>query len=214
MTTVKAVIPFNGLYESMHDAELDRAFEGLYQDSQTGDCIASLHNLVWDHVNWQKVHEAYAKAFAENFAAHFEIEGMVFESLVSPREYNFTTDRIFVDVPLASLKALNVPRDVLDAVAAEMFTSRSGFCSFYSPDVDTWGEIEDWDHNQLLALITAHVRHVEGEDFDEFCLMEDMNCNGQLDEMLWDAIDTDHPDVVRANKIYTYLRNRDDRKWS
>lgn len=203
------VIPFSGFYESIHDSELDTTLERMFSDRETGcDVNAGLQWRAYDSCDWRAVHEAYAKDYAERFACEFEIVGMSFESLQSPREYNFTTDRIFCHITDDAIRALHarVPREDLDRVAREMFTSRDGFASFYSPDVDTWGDVCDWDHNQLSALLVALV----GEDWDqwkEYDLMSGAFENGNADEWIASKI----KDAARLFRVHDYLNNRAER---
>jgi hypothetical protein len=200
------LIPFAGFYESWHDANIDGALEQMLGDS-SGSPIAGLMEHAW-RGNFAPTHAAYAAAYAEAFLDEFEIKGM-FESMHSPREYNFTTDRLFCDVPDEEMQRIyaEVPRATLDKFAAKRFTSRDGFSSFYSPDVDTWGALDGWDHNQLGCLLAAHV----GEGFDqakECDLMERWMGNGHLEDALCEC-----PILLRLANIASYLRNREERNY-
>lgn len=206
-------IPFSGFYESLHDAALDDAMRNMFSDRETG-CTLN-EGLFWrayDSCRWHEVMTDYAKEYAAQFAREFELSTMRFESLQSPKEYNFTTDRIFCEIDLEEavwIRAL-VPDEILSAVAAEQFTSRDGFISFYSPNVADWGDMEDWDHNQLGVLMVALVRHVKGDDMDEWRevdLMEDVRCNGYLDDMICAHI----PEINRYLTLWDYLNNRLER---
>ena len=93
--------------------------------------------------------------------------GMTFESMDSPREYNFSTDRVYGLIPLKVIRELfrrskAEGHATLAAVVAERFTSRSGFMSFYPSDLGGWlaesGRLQDWDHNQLGTLLIAGLR--------------------------------------------------------
>jgi hypothetical protein len=206
-------IPFSGFYYSLHDSELDLALEQEFSDSN-GNENPGLTSRAFDCVNWRAVHVEYSKAYAEAFAEEFEIQGLQFESLQSPREYNFTTDRIFVNIPAEEIERIytETPRATLESVAAEWFTSRSGFSSFYSPNVDDWGDLSTWDHNQLGALIAAYVLHRRGgEPFDEYSLCEDFRCNGYLSNWLFSDC---QPELHRIARVGDYLRQREERNWS
>jgi hypothetical protein len=199
------LIPFSGFYNSWHDANIDGALESMLSDSDGRD--QGLIHRAW-RGDFSHAHNAYAKAYAEAFLAEFEIKG-TFESMHSPREYNFTTDRLFCDVPDEEMQRIytEVPRAELDKFAAKWFTSRSGFSSHYSPDVDDWGALDGWDHNQLGCLLAAHV----GEDFDqaeESDLMDRWIGNGNLDEALCEC-----PLLLRLANIASYLRNREERNY-
>jgi hypothetical protein len=213
MSSTLAVIPFSGFYNTWHDDALDRALESYFQDPDNGDAIDEFVEHAFDAVNWRQVHETYARHYAEAFAERFKIAGVEFDELNSPREYNFVTDRIFVKIPEAEVHRIyheTLPK-ILEEVAEEMFTSRSGFSSFYSNDVKDWGPLEEWDHNQVYALLRAYVRANEGADLDgyeQFQLMEDYHCNGYMENWLAEA---GNEKFRRIDKIYSYLRDRGER---
>ena len=208
-----AVIPFSGFYNSLHSSELDLALEQMFSDD-SGNPNDGLVSRAFDLVQWRSVHAAYAAHYAAAFCEEFEITGATFESVTSPREYNFETDRIFITLPESEVTRMltETPRETLDAVAAEMFTSRSGFISHYSPDVDDWGPCEEWDHNQCFALLLAYVLHRrDGEAFDdwaEYSIMEYCRCNGYLDEWLSGH---SREGMARLWKVCDYLRTRAER---
>lgn len=204
------IIPFSGFYESVHDEALDDALNQIFADDR-GDPNDGLINRAFDYIKWHEVQIKYAEAYAEAFADEFEIKGAKFESMQSPREYNFTTDRIFMEVPQEEMQRIfdETPPMTLSDVAKEMFTSRSGFISFYSSDWRSWGPLPTWDHNQCFALIQAHVR-MEHDDFDcwaEFGLMERFRDNGYFEDWLFYGASSE---LVRLDRINTYLRHRED----
>lgn len=209
------VIPFSGFYHSIHDEEVDSALESMFQDS-SGNANDALTMRAFDCVDWQLAQTAYAKHYAGGFADEFEIEGLTFESLNSPREYNFTTDRIFVNIPRQAWARIirKTSRDYLEKTAREMFTSRSGFISFYSNDWKAWGAFSTWDHNQRFAMISAYVLTCrDGEEFDqwaEFHLMESARNNGEIENFLSSSATTD---IHRLWKVGDYLREREERSY-
>lgn len=208
-----AVIPFSGFYNSLHSSELDRALEMMFSGA-SGNPNDGLVSRAFDLVQWRSVHAAYAAHYAAAFCEEFEIKGAAFESMTSPREYNFTTDRVFITLPESEVtRILSVtPRATLDDVAREMFTSRSGFISHYSPDVDSWGPLEGWDHNQCFALLSAYVLHMrDGDAFDmwaEYSIMEDCSCNGYLDNWIGEH---SREGMARLWNVCDYLRTRAER---
>ena len=111
--------------------------------------------------DWRKVFFGYAGRF---------------ESLESPREYNFSTDRIFVDIPADEVRRMlaAVDPETLAQVAKDRHTTRSGFISFYSPWVGDWGPVDDWDCNQIGTLVIAFV----DDDERDWQICEDMECKG------------------------------------
>jgi hypothetical protein len=207
MHMLLAALPFAGFYGSQHDAELDYAIEAMFSNDQ-GDSNPDLTDRASGTCEWTAVHRAYAKEFAESFCEEVGIRHVKFESMDSPKFYNFETDRIFIELPLEEAQRImrETSTDSLDQVAGERHTSRSGFISFYSPDWRTWGDVTNWDHNQLQTLVEAHVRDTQGE-LEEACLMENARGNGRLED--WIADNT--PGIDRLRRIHDYLRTREAR---
>lgn len=176
------IIPFSGFYESEHDKELDWALENLFQND-SGDTDWDRHNKAYDLIDWTGVWVKYATEYAEAFAEKYELKTLKFESLQSPKEYNFTTDRIFCEVDEAEVRRVfeGIDKEAFAAQARHNFTSRDGFISYYDPDWTTWGPIEQWDHNQVGTLITTLAM---AEGLDEMGLMESARCNGRYDNWL------------------------------
>ena len=82
-----------------------------------------------------------------------------YESMSSPREYNFTTDRLFAFGRLQAFRVMlrlaRRPeyRDAWAAIVSDRHSSRDGFISFYDSDAESWGaDIREYDHNQLATL--------------------------------------------------------------
>ena len=154
-----ATIPFSGFYESVHMDALER--EGEY----------------YPGADWRKVFFGYAGAYAAEYLHAAGITGR-FESLESPREYNFSTDRIFVDIPADEVRRMlaAVDPETLAQVAKARHATRSGFISFYSPLVGNWGLVDDWDCNQIGTLIIAFV----DDDERDWQICEDMEYKGTI----------------------------------
>ena len=204
-------IPFSGFYCTLHESALDDAIDQMFADRDTGcDVNRGLSERAQFDCNWSDVMQDYAKEYAEQFAREFKID-MTFESMASPRYYNFTTDRIFCTISESEVARLlrDTPSDDLTATAKEMFTSRDGFSSSYSPDVADWGDFAEWDHNQVGCLIAAYVASID-PDFDQFAeaaLMEGAQCNGNV----WEWIDNHTPTIGRLHKVWNYLNDRAER---
>ena len=166
-------IPVPGFYESWLDHGLDRAVEELAEGmAEEHDLSASeIAGIIFDSANWGKAHDILARAYAEEYdnflCEEYDLNlGLEFSIMTSPREYNFTTDRVFCTISRDAVAQLYraVNKADLTAAAREQFTSRSGFISFYDPDWRTWGKLSEWDYNQLGTLLHAlHRDRGEGE---------------------------------------------------
>jgi hypothetical protein len=206
---MKILIPFQGFYESVHSSMLDDAEEQMFSDD-SGTCNDKLHERFYRMCDYRKAHAAYALHYAKAFAEYSEIK-LKFEKLDSPREYNFTTDRIFCDISRAEVRRLRgeVMPLSLDEFA-KRHTSCDGFYSFYDPDWRTWGHVDAWDHNQLETLLLAWVDQHLGEWGEQgMDLMEGYRCNGYFDTWLSDACPQE--EVARLHKVALYLRDRQER---
>ena len=217
---LSCLIPFSGFYNTWHDAEFDNALEYMFDPEGCGaEYSGKLAMRFFDTIVWRAVQTHYAMEYVENFAAALGTE-CEWEEMVCAREYNFTTDRLFAKFDADALRAWMARADIraeLDSVAADMFTSRSGFISHYSPCVADWAnDVADWDYNQRGALLRAAANVVigDGENFDqekEFNLMEDARCNGAIDGYIW-ANTTDNAKTGnRCEKIARYLATREAR---
>lgn len=201
------VIPFAGFYHSLHD---DAIMEPLQRDFQENETL--LYKAI-DCVDWGEVRKEYAQEYAQNFASEFGLLTLRFESLQSPREYNFATDRIFCRIDCAEVKRIlsKTDTELFEKKAREMFTSRSGFISFYDPDINQWGDVETWDHNKVYCLLFAYVEQEHSTDWDmwaEWALMERWVCNGHLDSAIWA---TNPQKLDRLFTIQRYLEKRAER---
>ena len=202
-------IPFQGLYESMWSYELDRAEEQLADqlkgendcgpgdDAFRGYSSGDVADALYWTTNYGFVHNWLAKEYATDYAAKLdELAGwklrLKFDEMLSPREYNFTTDRIFMSLPRSTVRRLRkeVDKAMLDTVAKERFTSYDGFISSYSPYVESWGPLDKWDHNEVGTLLIAWIK-TKGADTTEIeqDVFDDWSGNGVFDEALDQGLD-------------------------
>ena len=206
---MKTTIPFQGFYNSAHDAALDDAEAQLFQNDN-GDTHHRLREHFRSAVDYLKVHREYAKAYTENFAKHVGLKSLTINELASPREYNFTADRICCNISSAEVRKMRreVTEVGLEYVAARRHTSYDGFHSFYNCNTKTWGHVDTWDDNQVGTLLEAWVFERVG-DIVESDLMERDSDKGSFDTWLCNAC----PKVVigRLWKVWSYLRDRAER---
>lgn len=205
-------VPFQGFYCSDHDHALDQAIEQMFQDDR-GDANHGLVEAATWACDWKKVHATYASKYVEAFAAEFEIR-LKFESLKSPREYNFSTDIVYATISQRQVRELfrDTDKATLDKVAASRFTSCSGFISFYSPEWRTWGSVDTWDHNQVGTLLECLIEkegRTRWNSYGEFDLMQVYRDNGDFDDWICSAIPQD--ELRRFFRIHQYLLKRQAR---
>lgn len=217
---LSCLVPFSGFYCTLHESEFDQALENMFDPEGSGASYSGkLAMRFSDTVDWRAAQTSYAKEYAQNFAAALSVS-CEWEEMVCPREYNFTTDRIFAKFNAEELRTMFARADIragLDLVAADMFTSRSGFISYYSPNVDSWGaDVSEWDYNQRGALLRAAANIIisDCENFgqeQEFDLMENARCNGCLDNWIWNTTTDGAKMGNRCDKVARYLAAREAR---
>lgn len=164
-TNVARVLDFPGFYESVLSDALDDAetqmVEGLI-DSYDLPAEANPHTACYDASKYSIGFKAITEAYVDWLNHVLDNTGIVlaFDSMESPREYNFTTDALFVTINDLALLVRRTDPAILEAVIKEQFTSRPGFISFYSNDIRDWRvkPLDKWDHNERGALITAYIR--------------------------------------------------------
>lgn len=172
---------FPGFYSSMLSHAVDSAEEQdaeYYAQQQEGPgylTASEYMSIIYDCTDYKKTYQNMARMWVEGFDAwcHENLEtpekSFVMESMVSPREYNFTTDRVFADVPNAVLELLFARSEAnghkaLAKVIRDTFTSYDGFMSSYSNTLEVWLKkpLAEWDHNELDALVEAMIALSKG----------------------------------------------------
>lgn len=202
-------IPFSGFYQSWHDTALDDALQSFaeyFTDGESEDARFNTHTTeqvteaAWGAANWSKAHAYVASEYAAAFiAACDERAGWKtrgrFVEMVSPREYNFRSDELFVFYPRATIRRMRREVDTakLDAVASERHTSRDGFHSFYSPEWRGWGAVDKWDNVQRATLLLAWLETLEeGAARDiESDIIDGFHSDNVYGDAIDDAIDLD-----------------------
>lgn len=120
---------------------------------------------------------AFADAWWNN--APSIVESVEFSEIVSPKYYNFSTDRLFADVELKEdwkegMRAFMTKNaDWLKERIKEDWTSYDGFCSFMSNDLSEWDKylFEDMDE-RYISVMLGYMMYRENERIREDLVME------------------------------------------
>jgi hypothetical protein len=165
MNKLESTIPFDGFYESFISADIEHQIgQQIEWDSDTFDLNEDEQQILWDSylsVNrsyfYNQIAEDYTNFYID--ALNERLEGFTLKAtykfFTSPREYNFSTDRIFIEIEenhvIDFIKYIikNYKKE-LEKKIEDRFTSRSGFSSFYKNSIDLWPkDYSEWDHNQI-----------------------------------------------------------------
>ena len=158
-----STIPFQGFYNSLYsyaiEGEIESSLDWYTEDYELTEAQRETLENGYLEKNVSKFYHNVSKDYAEAFIYEIERETGLslnarFESMESPREYNFKTDRIFIELPKASALAfidyiLANHKEELEKLIAQRFTSRDGFWSNYKNTLEAWGDPSEWDLNQL-----------------------------------------------------------------
>lgn len=204
-------VPFSGFYYSWHDESLDHALDTLCSDESGCHPYSEIRDRIFNRIDWNSVHRAYAKKYCQLFAAEYGID-LRFESLTSPKYYNFETDRIFAHIDDTEVARLYdaVNHDDLRKLIRERFTSCSGFISHYPNTLESWGPIDTWDHNQIGTLVEVYAIQELGrrdEPLDMPILQGDLCAYEVLTYNMGDD-----PEIGRLLNLVDYLNRRSQRQ--
>jgi len=186
---IEVAIPFCGFYESALSHEIDRELESIFNpDCGYGDVPDEIDR----EIDYGKVHQKlaanYVEAFKEWLARECDLPiEFEFVEMTSPKEYNFSTDRVFVNCSVSDLeKVFNAVKGEMPEMVRKRFTSKSGFISFYENDFDKWPKsLAEGDHNEtgtlFERLFNGEVQHAT------YAVLEYMQCNGEVSDAIYEA---------------------------
>ena len=171
MNKLESTIPFDGFYESFISADIEHQIgQQIEWDCDLYDLNANEEKILWDNylsVNrsyfYNQIAEDYTNFYIDDLNAklnyaypdHGFTLNAKFSFLTSPREYNFETDRIFIEIEknhatdFIKYIIKNYKKELEEKIK-ERFTSRSGFYSYYKNSLDLWPKnYSEWDYNQI-----------------------------------------------------------------
>ena len=165
-------IPFSGFYNSIHDSIIDSALEyeaEWYADSDKAN------DIIFDVLNvnhYDKIREELSKVFVDGVNELFWYEydislGLAFDSLKSPRFYNYSTDGIYCYInndKINELVALlDNESDFIEALR-DKHQSCDGFIVFDS----TLQAIDNKDYSLFFAELLCQLIDFDKIDNNEY----------------------------------------------
>ena len=171
MNKLESTIPFDGFYESFISDDID------YQIGQQIECDCDIYDLNESEEevlndNYLSVNRSYFYNQIAKDYTNFYIDNLnaklnyaypdkgftlkaTYKSFNSPREYNFETDRIFIEIEedhaadFIEHIVKNYKKELKQKIE-DRFTSTSGFISFYKNSIDLWTkDFKEWDCNMI-----------------------------------------------------------------
>ena len=184
MNKLESTIPFDGFYNSYFSSDIEHQIgQQIEWDADIYDLNEDEEQILWNNylsVNRSSFYNEIAEHYTDLYidALNERLEGFTlkakFNLLTSPKEYNFETDRIFIDIErdhaIDFIKyIIKNHKKELENKIKDRFTSRSGFWSHYKNGLDLWTkDYSEWDHNQIGTCFELF-------DFDELYFYESLS---------------------------------------
>lgn len=132
---MEVIINFGGFYGTEHGAALDNIIENPFQDDD-GEIPSDFYEAAV--IDYPAVKKDYCEAFIDFINETLEIK-LKFKELISPKEYNFSTDRIAAEITETDYEKVvkfvkKYYADDLEAEILDAATPKSGYIPFYTVD--------------------------------------------------------------------------------
>ena len=207
MNKLETTIPFEGFYNSFISADIENEIDSLtqyYSESyELNDNEEQLLSNSFLSVNNNNFYNEICKDYVSFYIdklneriKDFTLKA-TYKCFISPREYNFETDRVFIEIEenhcIDFIKYIikNYKKE-LDNKIKERFTSRSGFISFYKNNLESWtNNYKEWDHNQIGTCFELF--DLEEEDI-VYSLREYLS--ETISENLYNTLDKEGKDLL------------------
>lgn len=141
---------------------------------------------IWEFVDYEEFHNSIAESFCDEIGAILMemnlIESYNFESLHSPRFYNYSNDSVNVEFtinPINRIKILSYLKNnfaEFTEFIKDKYTPCSGFIPHYSNDAKEWYNEESLNHYHKLGQILNFILMNDG--IQEADIFENIQCNG------------------------------------
>ncbi len=209
-------IPVDGFYESIHCWNIDNVIEQMVSDNNGLPYPDLMGNINSEFSYTNGLLTAYCKLYVDAVNTTLKKDVFIFESLISPKFYNFETDRLFCIVDSETVLDWynKTNKRTLQQNINNRFTSRSGFISHYPNNLIEWclSPLE-WDHNQLETLFISYMETVTGDKWRDTYLMDDAYSNGYLYNIVYDNLNGESKQSVdiaynRREKGVDYVTNK------
>ncbi len=205
------IVPFQGFYNSIHDSLIDDAIRDITNDDQQESVSERLSDNMWLHgYEYSGIINDYASGYIDAFNSEFSLD-IEFIRVISPKYYNYETDRILAYINRADLVKLSKFRksESFIKLCKDNLTSCDGFISHYDNNPKDWPvRITEWDHNQLSFLLLAycHQESNQGKDYENNLAMD-------MYETAMNAVYNNLTEQGnRIVKLASYLRDRQARQ--
>ena len=178
MKTIETWLPvFPGFYGTWYETDSDEEMELDHINQERQD--KGLPEIEWDQIEWDW--DAYKDAIGKDACEVFEnnmdafLTRVEFESISSPREYNFTNDSINCAIHLTEVNKKTIMKFLKDHAEEwarylrDTYTSYDGFLSRYSNNTEEWSDQSILDHSHKLGAVLQFIyyHHMDEQGIDD-----------------------------------------------
>ena len=155
--TIKNVaLNFGGFSDSIHSDLIDTEIESILETENLE------YDQICDYIDFKAIHLEYSKRLVLDFNDNFDLN-LKFEQLIQPKEYNFTTDIIIVEMSMQDYNYLflDTDQDELKNKITKATTNRDGYLAFYNYS-------EMLDEPQFIAEFLLDTLMKDDDNYDWF----------------------------------------------
>ena len=127
LTIKNVALNFGGFYDSIHSNLIDTEIENILETEEL------TYDEICDYIDFRRIYREYSKRLVDDFNDKFDLN-LKFSHLIQPKEYNFTTDIIIVDISFQDYNYLflDTDQDELKHKITKATTNRDGYSAFYN----------------------------------------------------------------------------------
>lgn len=142
---------FGGFYGSIHSDLIDSEIENILESENLR------YDEICDYIDFKAIYLEYSKRVVLDVNNNFDLN-LKFEQLIQPREYNFHTDEILVEMTMQDYNSLFLETDQssLQLKIQDATTASSGYIPFYN-------KLEILNEPQFIAEFLLDIV-IEGAD--------------------------------------------------
>ena len=207
MKKLETTIPFDGFYNSCISADIEREIDCLtqyysesYELNDNEEQLLSNSFLSVNNINfYNEICKDYVSFYIDKLnetLKDFTLKA-TYKCFISPKEYNFETDRIFIEIEenhcIDFIKyIIKNYKKKLEKKIQDRFTSRSGFISSYKNSLHLWTkDFKEWDCNMIGTCFELF--DLEEEDIN-YSLREYLS--EVISENLYNTLDKEGKDLL------------------
>ena len=127
LTIKNVALNFGGFYDSIHSDLIDTEIENILETEDLE------YDQICDYIDFKAIHLEYSKRLVLDFNDNFDLD-LKFEELFQPKEYNFKTDEILVEMSMQDYNYLFLDTDQtsMQLKVQDATTARDGYIPLYN----------------------------------------------------------------------------------